>query len=93
MSAGPKLDLTGFFLSISSAACFAMGIRPENEGSERPQVDLPLARQNIELLELLEVKTRGNRTSEEDQLLDQLLFEVRMKFVEIEKEMNSQDES
>ena len=49
-------------------------------------VDLELARQNIDLLELMQDKTRGNRTPEEDKLLEQLLFETRMRFVEVQKQ-------
>lgn len=72
----PKIDLTTFFLSISSAAF--MGLR---EGS----IDLELATQNIDLLELMQEKTKGNRTQEEDRLLEQLLFETRMRFVETQR--------
>ncbi len=71
----PKIDLTTFFLSISSAAFMGMG----------EKIDLELARQNIDLLELMHEKTRGNRTPEEDKLIEQLLFETRMRFVEVQK--------
>lgn len=80
----PKIDFTTFLLSISSAAYMGLGIVPSIEGAP-PQVDLELARQNIDLLELMYEKTKGNRTSEEDRLITQLLFETRMKFVELQK--------
>jgi len=70
----PKIDLTTFILSVSSAAFMGMG----------EKADLELARQNIDLLELIADKTRGNRTPEEDRLVEQLLFETRMRFVEIQ---------
>lgn len=79
----PKLDLTTFFLSISSAAFMGLGMTPA--GQRDDQIDLELARQNIDLLELMYEKTKGNRTPEEDQLLEQLLFETRMRFVETQK--------
>ncbi len=79
-----KIDLTTFFLSISSAAFMGLGVVPPPEGGE-PHVDLELARQNIDLLELMHEKTRGNRTSEEDKLIEQLLFETRMKYIEKQK--------
>jgi hypothetical protein len=72
-----KIDLTTFFLSISSAALMGLG----------EKVDLELARQNIDLLELMSEKTRGNRTTEEDRLIQQLLFETRMRFVETKKRL------
>ncbi len=81
------MDLTTFFLSISSAAWMALGAQipgQDPEGQES-KVDLEVARQNIELLELMQEKTRGNLTSEEDRLLSQLLFEVRMRYVEKSK--------
>jgi hypothetical protein len=81
----PKLDFTTFILSVSSAAFMGLGIRsPEDGGGPQSDTDLELARQNIDLLELLWVKTEGNRTPEEDRLLQQLLFETRMKFVEVQ---------
>ena len=80
----PKIDLTTFFLSISSAAFMGLGIVPPSANSE-PRVDLELAKQNIDLLELMYEKTRGNRTPEEDRLIEQLLFETRMRFVETQR--------
>ena len=79
-----KLDLTTFFLSISSAAFMGLGIRPPGYPGEA-KVDLELARQNINLLELMADKTKGNRTADEDRLIDQLLFETRLRFVEVQK--------
>ena len=68
----PKIDLTTFFLSVSAAAMQAMQ-------QEKP--DKMMAKHNIDLLELLQEKTQGNRSPEEDQLLNQLLFQLRMTFV------------
>ncbi|MCM2322300.1 MAG: DUF1844 domain-containing protein [Oligoflexia bacterium] len=75
----PKIDLTTFFLSISSAAFMGLG---EEKGP-----DLELAKQNIDLLELMYDKTKGNRTPEEDRLIEQLLFETRMRFVEVQRKV------
>lgn len=86
----PKIDLTTFFLSISSAAFMGLGIVPpglEQQDKGERKVDLELARQNIDLLELMQEKTRGNRTPEEERLLEQLLFETRMRFVEMQRRM------
>lgn len=87
----PKIDLTTFFLSISSAAFMGLGITPE--GTEEGKVDLELARQNIDLLELMQEKTQGNRSPEEERLLQQLLFEIRMRFVETQRRMTKNDSS
>jgi hypothetical protein len=72
-----KIDFSTFVLSVSSAAMMAM--------THEESADLELASQNIGLLELMEEKTRGNLTSDESKLLEQLLFEIRMKFVESKK--------
>jgi Domain of unknown function (DUF1844) len=44
--------------------------------------DLPLAQQSIDLLALLQEKTRGNLTAEEERFLQQMLFDLRMRFVD-----------
>ena len=76
----PKLDFTTFILSVSSAAFYSL------TGERGVPADLTLARQNVDLLEMLQEKTRGNLAQEEQALLDRLLFEVRMKFVEVQSE-------
>jgi hypothetical protein len=81
-----KIDLTTFFLSISSAAFMGLGL-VSPDGQSEPRVDLELAKQNIDLLELMQEKTKGNRTPEEDRLIDQLLFETRMRFVEVQRKL------
>ena len=80
----PKIDLTTFFLSVSSAAYMNLGVSPD-ETKYKAEINLDLARQNIDLIELIEEKTRGNRTKEEDQLVERLLFEMRMRFVDVER--------
>jgi hypothetical protein len=82
----PKIDLTTFFFSISSAALMGLGITPQGVEDE-DHIDLELARQNIDLLELMQEKTKGNRTEEESRILDKLLFETRMRFVEAQKKI------
>ena len=47
----------------------------------RAQPNLPAAQQMIDILALLEQKTRGNLTAEERQVLEQVLYELRMRFV------------
>lgn len=83
----PKIDFTTFILSVSSAAFMGLGIAPPG-GQQEGGVNLDLARQNIDLLELIWEKTRGNRTPEEERLLEQLLFETRMRFVDVQRRMN-----
>lgn len=85
----PKIDFSTFLLSISSAALYSLGVplpmAPVEKPPQEGPIDLPLARQNIDLLELLSEKTKGNLTADEAKLLQQVLFELRMRFIEIEK--------
>jgi hypothetical protein len=55
---------------------------PETNAVEK---SLPLARQTIDLIGMLEEKTKGNLTGDEERLLGQILFDLRMRFVELEK--------
>jgi len=49
------------------------------------EANLPAAQQMIDILSLLEAKTRGNLSAEERQLLEQILYELRLRFVEASK--------
>lgn len=80
-----RIDFTTFILSISSAAFMGLGISDTGESKtqgESGPLDLELARQNIDLLELMSEKTRGNLSADEGQLLEQLLFQTRMHFID-----------
>lgn len=79
-----KMDLSTFFLSVASSAYMALG-HVDPESGHQPQINLDLARQNIDLLELLFEKTHGNRTQDEDRLIEHLLYTVRTQYVEIQK--------
>jgi hypothetical protein len=75
------LSFTAFVLSLASTAAIHFGDIPDPTGT-RSDVNLEGAAQMIEILALLDKKTRGNLTAEERQVLEQVLFELRMRFVE-----------
>jgi hypothetical protein len=77
----PRVDFTTFVLSLSSSVLMHLGEVPEPESGQR-KVNLDMARHTIDVLAMLEEKTRGNLTAQEEQLLKDILFEVRMKFVQ-----------
>jgi len=79
-----SIDFPTFTLSIASAAMMGLGLAPRPD-SGKTEVDLEMARQNIDLLEMIQGKTKNNLTSEEEKLLERVLFEVRTKFVEVSK--------
>jgi len=76
------IDFSTFILSLSTSALFHLGLIPDAQSGKAGERNLPLARQTIDILEILETKTRGNLDPEEAKLLESLLFEIRMRFVE-----------
>lgn len=72
----PPMDFSTFVVSLRASAVAHM-----SGPSEGAEADLPLARQEIDLLGILEEKTRGNLTGEEELLLSQVLFDLRTRYV------------
>lgn len=79
----PPVDFNTFILSLSSAALLHLGVAPaEVFGAEGPPPkNLPMAKQTIDLLAMIEDKTKGNLTGEEERLLAQVLYDLRMRYV------------
>jgi hypothetical protein len=75
------LSFTAFVLSLASTAAIHFGDLPDPSG-ERSEPNLVGAAQMIDILALLDRKTRGNLTAEERQILEQVLYELRMRFVQ-----------
>jgi hypothetical protein len=69
---------------LSTTVLFQLGLLPGPSG-ERIPPDTVNARRTIDLLEILQLKTRGNLTPDEVKLLEDVLYELRMSYVEIEK--------
>jgi len=78
----PALSFTAFVLSLASTAAIHFGDLPDPMSGERAELNLDGAAQMIEILSLMEQKTRGNLTAEEREVLEQVLYELRMRFVE-----------
>ena len=77
----PPIDFATFVLSLAHSARMHLGEEPHPETNE-VKTDLPLAKQNIDILGLLEDKTTGNLSGDEERLLAQVLFDLRMRYVE-----------
>ena len=75
------LPFAAFVLSLASSAAIHFGDLPDPMSGEKVEPNLEGATQMIEILELLEEKTRGNLTAEERQVMEQVLYELRMRFV------------
>ena len=77
----PTLDFATFILGLIGTAYVHLGDAPTPDGdAER---NLPMARQDIDLLGLLQEKTKGNLTGDEERLLEQALCDLRMRYVEV----------
>lgn len=83
MGAGNELSLSTFVLGLASSALIHLGETPNPETGEQ-SVNLVLARQSLDLLDLLHTKTRGNLTPEEEQLFTSVLTDLRLRYVQIE---------
>lgn len=75
-------DLASLFLLLANSALLHLGEGAEGMTGGRP-VDLGQAQFSINLLRLLKEKTEGNRTPEETRLLEGILYDLEMRFVEI----------
>ena len=87
------ISFAAFVLSLAHTTAVHLGDVPDPVSGQRTDANLPAAQQMIEILALLEEKTRGNLTAEERQILEQLLFELRLRFVEISKAAASGSEA
>jgi len=76
----PKIDFSTFVLSINSSALVQLGLL-EDPASGQKTKNLPLAKQTIDLLAMLEEKTKGNLTGDEENILKNILYELRMLYV------------
>jgi len=88
----PEMSFATLVLSLTTSALVHLGVPPEGgEPGERaggepaPEPNLPLARQTIDILEILQEKTRGNLDEAELRLLESVLHDLRMRFVAARK--------
>ena len=80
----PAVDFHTFVLSLGSSALLHLG-ELEHPDVGAPQKDLPLAKHTIDILVMLEQKTRGNLTPAEEKLIGSLLYDLRLRYVEAQK--------
>jgi hypothetical protein len=79
----PKVDFSTFVLSLGTTALYQLGVMSNPASGEVADPDPLIAQQTIDTLEMLRDKTRGNLNDEECKLIDSLLYELRMRFVEL----------
>ena len=82
----PEMSFATLVLSLSTSALLHLGVAPPPEAGAAPAEPPPepnptLARQTIDILEILRDKTRGNLDAAESALLEQVLHDLRMRYV------------
>ena len=85
-SGASDLTFSGFILSLATTAAFHFGDLEDPETGRPAEPDLDSAGRIIEVLTMLQEKTKGNLIPEEDRVLDDLLYELRMRFVKAQQE-------
>lgn len=76
----PEIDFSTFILSLSSSALLHLGLI-ENPHTKRLDRNLELAKQTIDILGMMKDKTKGNLSHDEDNLIENLLTDLRLKYV------------
>jgi len=75
-----QIDFASFILSLATTALAHLGEIPDPATGEKTE-NLTAAKQMIDILSILETKTKGNLASDEERLLESLLYELRMKYL------------
>ncbi len=80
----PEIDFSNFVISLSSSVLFHFGEIPDPV-TGKPERNMSAAKQTIDILGMLQEKTKGNLNEDEKKLVDGILFELRIRYVK-EKE-------
>ncbi len=80
----PEINFSTFVISLSTQALMHLG-EMENPLTEKVEPDVLVAKQMIDIIGMLREKTRGNLSAGEDRLIEDILFDLRMKYVEAVK--------
>ena len=79
------VTFTGFILSLATTAAVHFGDIADPTTGEQQEPNLAAAAQMIELIALLQDKTKGNLSDPEAKLVEDLLYELRMRFVQAQQ--------
>ena len=82
----PSVSFAQFILSLGTTAAIHFGDLPDPATGEVGETNLLAASQMIEIISMLQEKTRGNLEPAESKLLDDLLYDLRMRFVQAQQQ-------
>jgi hypothetical protein len=80
----PEINFVTFVLSLNASALVNLGL-VEDPASNTKVKNLPLAKQTIDILGMLQEKTRGNLSADEENLIKHVLYELRMIYIKEKK--------
>ncbi len=84
-AAASDLTFSGFILSLATTAAVHFGDLADPSTGQRGETDLDGAARVIELLTMLQQKTKGNLIEQEAKLVDDLLYELRLRYVQAQQ--------
>jgi len=76
----PEIDFNSFIFSLSTSVLIQLG-EIEDPFTQKSAKNLPLAKQTIDLIGMLKEKTKGNLTPQEERLIENVLYDLRMRYV------------
>ncbi len=80
----PEIDFNSFIFSLSTSALIQLG-EIEDPFTQKAAKNLPLAKQTIDLIGMLKEKTKGNLTTQEERVIENILYDLRMRYVKSAK--------
>lgn len=83
--APPEITFLDFVLSLARTAAVHFGDIEDPQSGQRLAPNLPAARQMVEIIAMLQERTKGNLTEPEERIVDDLLYELRLRYVEAAK--------
>ena len=75
------MDFSNFVLSLNASAMVHLGDIPDPNTKER-EINLPATKHTVDILELIQEKTEGNLTEDEKKLIDDVIYTLRMRYVQ-----------
>jgi len=80
-----QIDFSAFIMSLTSSAFYHLGDMPD-PSTGKTETNLPAVQQTIDMLIMLREKTKGNLKEDEIKLIEQLIYELQVKYVAKTKE-------
>jgi hypothetical protein len=76
----PEINFTNFIFSLTTSALIQLG-EIQDPLTQKSDKNLPLAKQTIDLIGMLKEKTKGNLIPEEEKFIENILYDLRMRYV------------